>query len=453
MRPLVLAVLSAFATCVPSTKTPLAKPTPAPAAAVPIASPIALVHANVWGAAGGSRISDATVIVENGRIVAVGGPGTAVPNGVGIVDVGGKIVTPGIIDVHSHIGVYPSPDIEANADGNEMTDPVTAQVDAQYSIWPSDPNIYRVLQNGGTTTSLILPGSGNLIGGRGVLIHDLPATTVRELKIPGAPPALKMACGENPKRVYGIEKKQFPMTRMGNYAGYRAAFQSATEYKKKWDDWKKKGGTGDSPAKDLKLETLMGVLNGEILVQNHCYRAEEMQEMIELGDEFGFKIRAFHHALEAYKIRDILAKREIAVATWADWWGFKLEAWDGIPQNAALVHEAGARAVIHSDSAMGAQHLNQEAAKALAYGVRAGIPLSEDDALKWITANPAWVVGMEKELGSIEKGKYGDLVVWSADPFSVYARPDQVYVAGERVFDRADPKKQPRSDFELGVTR
>lgn len=427
--------------------------TPTPAAATPAASPIALVHASLWGAAGGSRISDATIVVQNGRILAVGGPATPVPEGVGIVDVGGKIVTPGIIDAHSHIGVYPSPSIEATQDGNEMTDPVTPHVDAQYSIWPQDPNIYRVLQNGGTTTSLILPGSGNLIGGRGVLIHDIPATTVRELKIPGAPPVLKMACGENPKRVYGIEKKQFPMTRMGNYAGYRAAFQTATEYKRKWDEFKKKKGVGDPPAKDLKMETLMGVLNGEILVQNHCYKAEEMMQMIELGDEFGFKIRAFHHALEAYKIRDVLAKREIAVATWADWWGFKLEAWDGIPQNAALVHEAGARAVIHSDSAMGAQHLNQEAAKAMAYGVRAGIPISEDDALRWITANPAWLVGMEKDLGSVEKGKYGDLVVWSGNPLSVYSRPEQVFVSGERVFDRSDPKRQPRSDFEAGVTR
>src|SRR5439155_1689194 len=163
------------------------------------------------------------------------------------------------------------------------------------------------------------------IGGRGVLIHDVPATTLRQLKIPGAKPALKMACGENPKRTYGQEKHTFPSTRMGNYAGYRAAFQQAVEYKKKVDEAKKHGS--DPPAKDFKLESLMGVLDGDILVQNHCYRAEEMQAMLDLADEFGFKIRAFHHGLEAYKIRDILAKKDVAVATWADWWGFKLEAW------------------------------------------------------------------------------------------------------------------------------
>ena len=268
----------------------------------------------------------------------------------------------------------------------------------------------------------------------------------------GAPPSLKIACGENPKRVYG-ERKSAPMTRMGNYAGYRAAFQSAKEYKRKWDAYAKKGGEGEEPARDWKLDTLSGVLAGEILVQNHCYRAEEMAQMVELSREFGFKIRAFHHALEAYKVRDMLAKEGIAVATWADWWGFKLEAWDGIPQNAALVHEAGAKAIIHSDDPTGAQILNQEAAKAMAYGRRAGISVGEDDALTWITANPAWAMGMEKDLGTLEKGKIADLVIWSGNPLSVYAHADQVYVEGGLAWDRKDPKMQPQSDFELGTTR
>ncbi len=421
------------------------KPTPAPAA-TSVALPLAIQHATIWTGAG-KRIEDGTILLRGGRIESVGGPETAIPAGMKVVDAGGRVVTPGIIDVHSHAGVYPSPSIDSTADGNEMVEPVTAQVSAEHGIWPQDPAFLRILA-GGTTSLLVLPGSGNLIGGRGVAVHTRPGRTVGEMKIKGAPPALKMACGENPKRVYGQERKSAPMTRMGNVAGYRAAFQAAKEYKKKKDE-----PGGDAVPRDLKLETLAGVLEGKILVQNHCYRAEEMAQMIEIAGEFGYKIRAFHHALEAYKVRDLLKKNDIAVATWADWWGFKLEAWDGIPQNAALVHEAGVRAVIHSDSSDDAQHLNQEAAKALAYGRRAGIAVTEDDALTWITANPAWVLGMEKELGTLEKGKLADIVVWNGSPLSVYAKADLVYVEGALQYDRSNPALQPRTDFELGITR
>ncbi len=417
-------------------------PTPTP---LPVASPVALVHATIWTGAG-EPIVDGTLVLSWGRIAAVGRD-VPIPPNVERLDLGGRIVTPGLIDAHSHNGVYPSPGGDAVSDGNEMTDPVTPHVWAQHAIWPQDPNFYRVLQ-AGNTASLVIPGSGNLIGGRGVVVHNRPALSAREMKVAGAPASLKMACGENPKRVYGSEKKSFPMTRMGNVAGYREAFLRAKEYRKK-----REGKPDDEEGRDLKMETLSGVLAGEILVQNHCYRADEMLQMLDLADEFGFKIRTFHHALEAYKIRDVLAKREVAVATWADWWGFKLEAYDGIPQNAALVHEAGGRAVIHSDSPMGAQMLNQEAAKALAYGRRAGIAATEQDALKWVTANPAWAIGVEKDLGTLEKGKVADLVVWSTNPMSVYARADLVFVEGALLWDRSDPKRQPRSDFEAGVTR
>jgi imidazolonepropionase-like amidohydrolase len=196
------------------------------------------------------------------------------------------------------------------------------------------------------------------------------------------------------------------------------------------------------------METLTGVLRGEVLVHVHCYRADEMIQVMQLADEFGFRVRSFHHAVEAYKIRDVLAEWEVSVSTWADWWGFKMEAYDAILENAALIHEAGGRTIIHSDSPIGIQRLNQEAAKALYRGRDGGIQITEDEALRWITLNPAWSLGVDKVTGSIEVGKQADVVVWDASPFSVYARPQLVFVDGVRELDRA--KLQPWSDFVVG---
>src|SRR5690606_3462937 len=186
---------------------------------------------------------------------------------------------------------------------------------------------------------------------------------------------------------------------------------------------------------------------GEILVHMHCYRADEMSLMMDLARSFGFRIRSFHHAVEAYKIADRLAERDVAASVWADWWGFKAEAYDGIRENAALLSAAGGRPIIHSDSAYGIQRLNQEAAKALFAGRRMGLALSDDEGLRWITANPAWALGVEDEVGTLEEGKRADLVVWSGDPFSVYSTAEQVFIEGRRVFDRAWGEDQPRSDF------
>jgi imidazolonepropionase-like amidohydrolase len=255
-----------------------------------------------------------------------------------------------------------------------------------------------------------------------------------------------MACGENPKRVY---RTRGPSTRMGNMAGYRAAFIQAEHYRQRWDKWNRTQ-QGEAPQRDLRLESLAEVLRGRILVQNHCYRADEMVQMLDLGREFGFAIRSFHHAVEAYKIADILAREGTAVSIWADWWGFKQEAMDGIHENAALVQAAGARPVIHSDSPSGTQRLNQEAAKAMYYGRRAGLPITRDQALRWFTANAAWVLGIDSLVGTLEPGKMADLVVWSADPFTVYAKALLVYNEGWLVYDRNDPAHQPRTDFELG---
>jgi imidazolonepropionase-like amidohydrolase len=268
------------------------------------------------------------------------------------------------------------------------------------------------------------------------------------MKFPGAPYGLKMACGENPKRVYG-SKGGAPSTRMGNVAGYRAAWLEAAQYNAKWAAYRAGGSKGDAPTRDLKLDTLAGVLNGEILVQNHCYRADEMAVMIDIAREFGYHISAFHHGSEAYKIADLLAKEDICVATWAGWWGFKVEAIDGVAENAALVHAAGGCAVIHSDDPVLAQRLNQEAAAALAAGRRMGLNISEADAIKWITANPAKMLGIADKTGTLEAGKMADAVVWSADPFSVYAVAEKVFVDGAVVYDRNDKRLQPKSDFMI----
>jgi imidazolonepropionase-like amidohydrolase len=425
-------------------------PSASSSAAVPApAATVALVGATVWTADGKASVFDhGTVILRAGRIAAVGGPDTAVPAGATVIDLKGRYVTPGLIDAHSHLGVYASPEVEATADGNEATAPITAEVSAEHGFWPQDPGLPRAAA-GGVTSLLVLPGSANLIGGRGFSIKNHPGRSAAAVRFPGAPPVLKMACGENPKRVYG--KKSGPSTRMGNIAHVRAAFAQAAEYQRKWDQWLSKGKSkGDlPPPRDLKLETLAEVLAGRILVQNHCYRADEMLLMLDVAYEFGFRIRAFHHALEAYKIADVLAKKGVGVATWADWWGFKLEAFDGVPENLAQVHAAGGRAIVHSDSPIGIQHLNQGAALGLAAGRAAGLPVSEQDALKWITINPAWVLGVDAQTGSLEPGKMADVVVWSHSPLSIYARAERVFVDGEVIFDRNTGARP--SDFELGT--
>jgi imidazolonepropionase-like amidohydrolase len=375
------------------------------------------------------------------------GRDTTPPPGATVVDGTGKYVTPGIIDTHSHLGVYPAPGTPSVSDGNEATEPVTAQVWAEHSFWPQDPQIPLAVA-GGVTVIQALPGSANLIGGRSATLRLVPARTVQEMKFPGAPYGLKMACGENPKRVYA---EKGPSTRMGNVAGYRAAFAQAEQYRRKWDEYLE-DRSGEMPDRDLKLETLADVLRGRILVQNHCYRADEMAQMIDLGREFGFRIRSFHHAVESYKIADLLARDSVASSVWADWWGFKMESLDGIPQNAALLQQAGARAIIHSDSPDGIQRLNQEAAKAMYAGRNAGIPVTPAQAIRWITANPAWALAIDSTTGTLEPGKAADVVVWSGDPFSVYTKAEQVYNEGWLVFDRNDPKRQYETDFNLGTS-
>ncbi len=386
----------------------------------------------------GEAIENGSVLMTDGKITEVSA-GKLEHDASVTIDAKGRYVTPGIIDVHSHLGDYPSPGVNAHNDGNEITSPVTAEVYAEHGVWPQDPGFDEALA-GGITTLHILPGSANLFGGRGVTLRNIPSRTVQGMKFPEAPYTLKMACGENPKRVYG--QKGGPGSRMGNVAGYRKNWIKAENYKKKLD-------AGEDVKRDLQLETLAGVLSGDILVQMHCYRADEMVQLLDVAKEFDYKITTFHHAIEAYKIGDVLAENGTCAAMWADWYGFKMEAYDTIQENIPFVHAQGACAMIHSDSAMGIQRLNQEVAKTWANGNRAGLDISEAEAWQWLTANPAKALGIEAETGTLEAGKRADLVIWSENPFSSYALADQVYIDGALMFDRHSGLK-PKSDFRLG---
>lgn len=408
----------------------------------------------------GQRIEGGDVYIAGGLIMAVG-QGLVAAQGATVIDAQGRWVTPGLIDVHSHLGVYASPGTDASDDGNEATDPITSNVWAEHSVWPQDPGFQAALE-GGVTTLQLLPGSANLIGGRGVTVKNVAASTYQSMKFPNAPQGLKMACGENPKRVYGANDRT-PATRMGNVAGYRQAFADAQDYRNQWNKYrqeleqfqrkknKKDAQTPVPPKRDLKLETLVAALQGEVLVHVHCYRADEMATMLDLADEFGFRIAAFHHGAEAYKLADRLAERGVCGALWSDWWGFKMEAYDGIQENIALVdYPKNGCAIVHSDSEEGIQRLNQEAAKAMTRGVHAGLDIPPERSIRWITSNPARALGLAERTGSIEAGKAADLVIWNRDPFSVYALAQEVFIDGALVFDRANPQPKPRSDFMLG---
>ena len=415
----------------------------------PLSSRPTVIRGATVMTAAGPTIRNADVLMVDGRIEAVGVSLDA-PAGAVEVDGAGKWVTPGIIDTHSHMGVYAAPGDNSLSDGNESTAPNTAEVWAEHSVWTQDPQFALALA-GGVTTFHVLPGSANLFGGRGVTLRNVASRTMQGMKFPGAPYTLKMACGENPKRVYG-NRGRSPATRMGNVAGYRSAWIAAADYKRRRDQWIADGAVpADEPRRDLQNETLAGVLAGDIRIQNHCYRGDEMAVMLDIAEEFGYGIASFHHAVEAYKVRDRLAETGTCASMWADWWGFKLESYDGIRANIALVEEAGACAILHTDDSGRIQRMNVDAAVALAAGIEAGIDLDRDDAIRWITINPARALGIEDEVGSLEEGKRADVVVWSGDPFSIYSEAERVFLDGALVYDRADPSVQPLSDFMLGV--
>ena len=372
-------------------------------------------------------LKNGSVYIKDGKIAAVGESVNA-PSTARVIDAGGKYLTPGITDSHSHLAL--------DEDVNEATSPVTPQMMMIDAFDYQDKAIYRALA-GGVTTSLLLHGSANMIGGQAVVVKHKYGANRDAMLFPGAPRSIKFASGENPKRVYGV-KEQLPSTRMGNFAVQREALVQAQDYIREWDDYQAKVKRGDKDAKmpkhDLKLEALADVLRGKLLVQIHCYRADELLTEMAMAREFGYKVRAFHHALEAYKVADKIAAEGVAIATFADWWGYKQEAWDAIPWNAVMSMRKGVRVAIKSDSDDFARRLNQEAAKTMRYG-----GATEEEALKMITLNAAWIIGVDDRVGSIDVGKDADLVIWDGYPLSSYGVPNKVLIDGEVYFDRSLP--------------
>lgn len=414
-------------------------------------SAVALVGATILDGAGG-KIDGGDVVIDQGRIVAVGKglqrPATAI-----VIDAHGKWITPGLIDVHTHAGTFTLPQTPSDAEASdvaEISTPNAANTWIEHAVRPTDPVFRRALA-GGVTAMQILPGSTDLFGGRSVVVKPVPAVTVQAMKFPDAPQGLKMACGSNPKDHFG-GSGQFPNSRQGEIAGMREAFLEAQRYlehdKDRGGHGPPGGGRGPPRDVDLKKETLAGVLDGKIRVHVHCYRADDMANMLALSHEFNFRIAAFHHAAEAYKIAPLLASEGVCVAGWPDWWGFKREAEDGIRENVAYVDAAGGCAMMHSDIPVLGDRLNIEAGKAAAAGRRAGLKLAPERVIRWVTSNPAKALGLEQRVGTIATGMNADVVVWSGDPFSVYTVAEKVFIDGALAFDRAQPPGV--SDLELG---
>ncbi|MCI0353781.1 MAG: amidohydrolase [Acidobacteria bacterium] len=375
----------------------------------------------------GSSIAGGSVYVKDGKIVTMGKT-VDVPVSAAVIDGTGKFLTPGLIDSHGHIAL--------DGDVNEATSPVVPHMMMVDAFDYDDKAIYRALA-GGVTTSMLLHGSANMIGGQALVIKHKYGMGREQMLFPNAPRSIKFASGENPKRVYG-NRQQMPSTRMGNFAVQRQALAEAQDYMHEWEDYEDKVKKGDTAAKrpkrDLKLEALADVLRGKLMVQVHCYRADEFLTEMSIARKFGYKIRAFHHALEAYKVAEQMAAEGVAIATFADWWGFKHEAWDAIPWNAVLAMRKGVRVAIKSDSEDFVRRLNQEAGKTIRYG-----GATEDEALRMITINPAWIVGVDDRVGSIEVGKDADLVLWDGPPLSSYATVEKVLIDGDVYFDRSLP--------------
>ena len=415
---------------------PAPAPPPAePAGPAPAPATLLIRGASVMTAAG-PTLHGADVLVRGERIAGVG-QGLEAPAGTPVIEGAGLWLTPGLIDPHSHMGVYALPMVGAHADGNETGTPFTPDVRAIDSFWPQDPALERALA-GGVTAIHVLPGSANIIGGQGVTLRLRPALSAERMRLPGAPGTMKLACGENPKRMHGGMRRSRPQTRMGEVAMLRQELAEAAAHDP---------DAADVP--DHAADALARVVSGELLVQNHCYRADEMLLRLELFAEHEIRPRAFHHAVEAYKIADELAAAGVGAVVWADWWGVKMELLDAVFAGAALLDRAGVRVALHSDSPFDVQRMNQQAALAMAAGRRAGLDVGPDDAIRWITANAAWVLGIEDQVGTIEAGKRADLVLWSADPLSVYARARRVWIDGREVYARGDGA-EPHSDFELG---
>ena len=367
-------------------------------------------------------LENTDILIENGKIAKIG-KDLKVNSNAKIIDATGKFVSPGIIDCHSHSMMDAV---------NEFSLSVTSMARIRDVLNPTDVAIYRALA-GGVTTANLLHGSANSIGGQNTVVKFKYGKPIEDFLIPDAPPGIKFALGENPKRTNFNPTPgapfRYPRTRMGVMETIRDAFVRARDYKKQWDDFRAKKTTVQ-PRRDLELEPLVEVLEGKRLVHSHGYRSDELLNLLLIADEFGFKVATIQHGLEAYKIAPEIAKRGTGVSIFSDYWGYKLEAYDSIPKNALILWQAGVMVSINSDSDERMRRLNLDAAKV----VKTGVP--EEDALKMITINPAKQLGIDKRTGSIEIGKDADIVIWTAHPFSVYARPETTMIEGEVYFDR-----------------
>jgi len=415
-RPLVIFAALFFAAVFPSNATP------------PDASPVILIqNATILTVTKGT-IERGSILIKDGKIAEVG-PSIKAPKDATVIDAEGKFVTPGIIDCHSHIA------IEGGV--NEGSISVSSIANIAEVLDSDDVDIYRDLA-GGVTTANVLHGSANAIGGQTIVIKLRWGQPASKLPFEGALPGIKFALGENPKRSnFSIpgQPKRYPATRMGVEETIRGAFTEARDYKNSWDAYNKKLAAGDKsaipPRRDLRLEPLVEVLEGKRYVHSHCYREDEILMLLRVAKEFGFKVRTFQHVLEGYKVADELAAAGVGASTFSDWWAYKVEAYDAIPYNAALMTRRGVVVSINSDDAEEATHLNQEAAKSMKFG-----GLTHDEALKLVTINPAMQLGIDKRVGSIEVGKDADLVIYNHDPLSAYAVVQKTLVDGRVLFDR-----------------
>lgn len=375
-------------------------------------------------------LKNADVLIRNGKIVAVGKNLKAAANA-RVIDATDKFVMPGIVDCHSHSMLDTI---------NEGTLSVTSMARTRDVLNPNDIDLYRALA-GGVTSLNLLHGSANAIGGLNTVVKIKFGRPVAEFLFPGAMPGIKFALGENPKRSnfqpQPGQQRRYPSTRMGVEEVIREAFTRARDYKKTWDEYRAGASRSNksllAPRRDLQLEPLVEVLEGKRFVHAHCYRADEILMLINLANDFGFKIKTFQHTLEGYKVAKEIAQHGAGASIFADNWAYKIEAYDAIPYNAAIMTRAGVNVSMNSDSDERARRLNIEAAKAMRYG-----DLSEEEALKLVTWNPAWQLGIQDRVGSIEVGKDADLAIWNGHPLSVYSRVETTFVDGEIFFDRQE---------------
>ncbi len=379
-------------------------------------------------------IENGSVLVEKGKIAAVGKNLSAPTSGV-VIDGTGKYLTPGLIDCHSHTA------IEGGINEGTLSD--SSMVNVKDIINPTDINIYRALA-GGLTVSNVLHGSANAIGGQTVVVKLRWGKSAQEMLFAGATPGIKFALGENPKRQGypsqnffsqgPVAERRYPGTRMGVEEVIRESFAEAKNYQATWKEYEARAAKGEHPIpprKDLRLEPLVEVLEGKRYVHAHCYRSDEILMLLRVADEMGFKIRTLQHVLEGYKVADEIRAHGAGASTFSDWWSYKIEAYDATPYNAAIMTRKGVVVSVNSDSDELQRHLNLEAAKSMRYG-----GLSRTQALALVTINPAKQLGIDKQVGSIEMGKSGDLVLFDKDPLDNYSKVLKVWIDGHEYFDR-----------------